>query len=150
MNDIFGKVLAVILSFVLVVIAPVSIATMMKEMNDRRSIINEVSNLIDEVADTKTLTDDQLEDFYLGVSSYGPLVDAKVYRYVRVINPDPKNPNKTYTTYVVTDNTSTWNQGDICKVKIDQIGYTGMQKFVMNTIGTMMPDFHYAQAGRVR
>lgn len=123
---------------------------MMDEYTSRRSIVNEVTNFIDKVTDSKTLTDDMLEDFYLGVSSYGPLVDVTVTRMVKEVNPDPLNPGETFTAYVVSDNIYEWNQGDFIKVDVEIIGYTGTEQFVMNTVGLMLPDFNYSEAGRIR
>ena len=150
MTDIFGKVISIILVFAMLVVGPLAITMMMEEMEDRRSIINEVSNIVDEVADTKSLTEDQLTDFYTGISSYGPIVDAKIEKYVRVINPDPQNPGSTYTTYMLSEDTTTWKQGDIVKVTIKPVGSTKISRFVSKVIGYMLPDFDYTEAGRVR
>jgi hypothetical protein len=150
MGDILGKLLGLILAFVLLVIAPLSLSVLVEELADRRSIINEVSNIIDEIADTRTLSNSQLADFYTGVSSYGPLVEVTIYRYIRTINPDPEVAGGTYTSYVLTENTKTWNQGDLCKVRVRAVGYTGAQRYVMSVFGVMLPEFEFTLAGRVR
>jgi inner membrane protein involved in colicin E2 resistance len=152
MGDIFGKLIGLILAFILLLLVPLSIVVLMEEVADRRSIINEVSNIIDEIADTRTLTDAQIADFYAGVSSYGPLVDVTIYRYIRTINPDGSttDPDDTYTSYVISENLDNWFQGDICKVRVRAIGYTGAQRYIMGTFGIMLPEFDFTLAGRVR
>ncbi|MDR1523135.1 MAG: hypothetical protein LBS29_04225 [Endomicrobium sp.] len=150
MSDIVGKVLSIILAFILLCIAPLSMVTLMEELADRRSIMNEVANFVDEIIDSKSLTQDNLADFYIAIASYGPVVDAKVVRYVREINPDPLSAGTTYTSYVVADNMFQWNQGDLVKVTVNQIGVTGPQRFIMGTIGLVLSEFDYTQAGRIR
>lgn len=150
MTDIFGKFLGAILAFILMICSPLVLTLTMEEITDRRSVINECSNLVDEVCDTRTLTEDQLADFNLGVASFGLLLDTEVNRYMKVINPDPNNPGQTHTSYVLTDNNSTFNQGDLIEVKVDTIGFTAAQTIVLKLAGVILPDFEYKQVGRVR
>lgn len=150
MSDIFSKIVGVILAFILSVLTPYTINTMVDDMVARRSIINEMSMFIDEVIDTGKITDQQMADFQLGCNSYGPVVQIEVRRYVKTIDPDPANPGGTYTTYVMSDDNTKYNQGDHIQVTVSTIGYTGAQRLVMATVGMLTPKFECTLAGRVR
>lgn len=86
MSDIFGKVLGTMLAFILLFFAPFTMVTLSNEMVARRTIMNEMQSFIDEVIDTRAVTDKQLEDLYLGISGLGPICDVEVNRYVRVVD----------------------------------------------------------------
>lgn len=150
MSDIFSKIIGVILAFMLSVLTPYTINSMVEDMVARRSIINEMSMFIDEVIDTKQITKQQMSDFQLGCNSYGPVVQIEIRRYVKTIDPDPKNPGKTYTTYVMSDDNEHYNQGDHIQVTVHTVGYTGSQRLVMSTVGILAPKFECTLAGRVR
>ena len=84
MGDIFGKIFGVVLAFVLLFMAPFTWATLSNEMVARRTIMNEMQSFIDQTIDSRKVTDEQLEDLYLGVAGLGPVVDTEVERYVKV------------------------------------------------------------------
>ena len=60
MSDIFGKVLGTMLAFILLFFAPFTMVTLSNEMVARRTIMNEMQSFIDEVIDTRAVTDKQL------------------------------------------------------------------------------------------
>ena len=80
MGDIFGKIFGVVLAFVLLFMAPFTWATLSNEMVARRTIMNEMQSFIDQTIDSRKVTDEQLEDLYLGVAGLGPVVDPEVAR----------------------------------------------------------------------
>lgn len=149
MSDIFSKIFGVILAFVLSILTPYTITTMVDDMVARRSIMNEMTMFIDEVIDTGEVTEEQLADFQLGCNSYGPIVQIEVKRYVKTIDPDVVNGG-TYTTYVLGDDNRHYNQGDHVQVTVHTIGYTGAQRLVMATVGILTPKFECTLSGRVR
>lgn len=150
MTDVFSKILAVCLAFVLCILSPIALTSLMDDMVARRSIMNEMSAFIDEVIDSGKITDEQMADFQLGCNSYGPVVNIEIRRYVKTTNPDPKNPGKTYTSYVMSDTATNFNQGDHIQVTVETIGYTGSQRIVMATLGTLLPRFNCTFSARVR
>jgi hypothetical protein len=150
LTDIVSKILSIILAFVLLAICPITIAAMTEDMTARRSVLNEVQSFIDQVIDTKTCTKEQLSDLQLGVASHGLLADVTVSKYRPVTNPDPENPGGTYTRYVKSDDTSSWETGDLCKVSVKQIGENGRQKFVTRIVSLSLPKLDFELAGRVR
>lgn len=148
MTDIFNKILGVILAFTLLAGGPLVINTMSKDLTLNRSVLNEMTNLIDRVTDNGRLSEEELADFYLGISSYGITMDATVKRYIKVVNPD--SASGTYTSYVLSDNLATWNQGDIIKVTVKAIDYTAGQR-IQNRILRLTPaKFDQTLSGMVR
>ena len=150
MTDIFGRVFGVILAFILLFIAPFTMVTLSQEMVARRTILNEMQSFIDETIDSRQVTDQQLEDFYLGISGLGPIVDVEIRRYVRTVDPDPVEEGEIYVTYVYSEDNRTYNQGDKVSVRVHAIGYTGTQKFLRAITGLFLPQIDYTLAGRVR
>lgn len=150
MSDFFGRILGIMIAFVLLFIAPFTWVTLSNEMVARRTIMNEMQSFIDETVDSRQITDSQLEDFYLGISGLGPICDVTIERYVRTVDPDPMNSGKIYVTYVYTENNREFNQGDKVKVRVNAISYTGAEKMLRATIGMWLPNIDYTFAARVR
>lgn len=148
MSDFPGRVVLVILVFIQMVMIPLTIITFTDDLTDKRMLMNEVTNLIDKVTDTGKLTDLQRSDFYLGVSSHGVVCDTEILRYVKVVSPD--GHGGTVVSYVVADDTSTWNQGDIVKVSIEAIDYTGAQKLSQMFLHLFVRKVDFSLAGSVR
>ena len=148
MTDIFNKILGVLLAFVILVGGPLIIKSMGKDLTMNRSILNEMTNFIDKVTDNGRLSEADLEDFYLGISSYGMTMDATVKRYMKVVNPDGKQG--TYTSYVLNDDLSKWNQGDIIKVTVKAVDYTGGQRLQNRILHLAPSKFEQTLAGMVR
>lgn len=149
MYGIVNKILGVILCLALAVLmlANVMVAD---QLQARRSIVGEVTNFVDEITDTGYLDEKGLQDLYLGCNSYGPTCNVTVIRYARVIQPDPTHPGSTYTTYTVSDNIYKWNQGDICKVSVDEVGYTSLSYFLYMTLHLTLQPVDFNLAGRIR
>lgn len=148
MTDIFNKILGVLLAFVILVGGPLIIKSMGKDLTMNRSVLNEMTNFIDKVTDNGRLSEADLADFYLGISSYGMTMDATVKRYMKVVNPDGKQG--TYTSYVLNDDLSQWSQGDIIKVTVKAIDYTGGQRLQNRILHLTPPKFEQTLAGMVR
>lgn len=70
--------------------------------------------------------------------------------YHKVVNPDPKSPGDTYMTYVGSDDIYHWNQGDLLKVKVTEVGPTGLASFLYSVFGLNMAPVDFTLAGRIR
>lgn len=68
----------------------------------------------------------------------------------KVVNPDPKSPGDTYMTYVGSDDIYHWNQGDLLKVKVTEVGPTGLASFLYSVFGLNMAPVDFTLAGRIR
>ena len=153
MGDIFGKILGVILAFILCIMAPLTIVAMSDDMSDRRAIYSDVTNLIDQTVDTGQITEQQLQQFLYNVSSHGPVCDVKIVRHMRVVNPSADGG--TITTYVPIDMfldgaPMHFNTGDLIQVSVKAVEYTGAQRVARMSIGVALTPIEYAVSGRVR
>ncbi|WP_105614117.1 hypothetical protein [Vallitalea okinawensis] len=148
MSDILSKFLGVILAFILLAGAPITIHTLSSDLTMKRGVMNEMTNFIDKVTDTGKIADVELADFYLASSSYGVAMDVEIKRYVRVINPD--GAGGTYTTYTRSDNISSWNQGDIIQVTVKAIDWSSSQRITWQLLRITQPKFETTLAGMVR
>lgn len=149
MYGFINKILGVVLCFILIVLM-LSAAMMSEQVQARRSIVAEVTNFVDEVTDTGVLDERHVADLYLACSAYGPITDVQILRYVKVVNPDPKEPGSTYMTYVASENIYQWNQGDILKVNVKEVGPTGLAGFLYRIFGLTMAPVDFTLAGRIR
>jgi len=100
MTDIIGKLIAIIIAFILIVIFPFTVMTIDSDMKVRMRVENEVQRAIDEIIDSRQYSKSQIEDLNLSLAGLGPTFDVEVERYVRTIDPDPDQPGKTYISYV--------------------------------------------------
>lgn len=149
MYGIVNKILGIIVALVLLVLmlANVMVAD---QLQARRSILAEATTFLDEVTDTGSLTDKNIQDIYIACNGYGPICNVTVQRYVRVVHPLPGHAGQTYTTYSLTDDIYNWSQGDLCKISVEEAGYTGMAYFLYTTIGLGMEPVDFQLTGRVR
>ena len=149
MSDILSKILGIILAFVLLAFAPLTINTLTNDLSARRESINEVTNFINIVTDTGTITDNKLKDFYTGCASHGIACDVKIKRYAKVINPE-NNIEGTSVSYILNDNIKKWNKGDIIQVSFKAVQKSGSQKILWQLLRLSQPDFEFTLAGKVR
>lgn len=157
MSDIVGKVLGVILAFILCILAPLTVAVMSDDMTDRRAIYGDMTNFIDEVVDTATITQEQLEDLYASINARGPICEIKITRYMRAANPDTNGEIEiTYMPVDVTIGTagnniiSKFNQGDLIKISVIARDYSGIQKVGRAILGGFLTPIDLSVTARVR
>lgn len=148
MNSLMGKIIGTILVFMLMVVAPLTIWTFSEDLTAKRGILNETTNFLDKVTDTGILSDNQIADFYLGCSSYGFVADVQIFRYMKVVSPD--GIGGTVVNYVVADNLTTWNKGDVIKVRVTALDYTGAQRLAMELLHLFTDKLDYTLAGMIR
>ena len=150
MTDFLGKVLAVFMVFFLGILIPLCIVITGRAYIAQQKIMNEMVAFLDEVADAGECTPETLATFQTACASYGPVVDVTVGRYMRVVDPDPRNPGHSYTTFVYTDDISNFNIGDKVTVTAKEIGYKGGAQVLYNTFGIMIDKLDCTFAKGVR
>lgn len=149
MYGFINKILGVILCLAMIIIM-LSTVMVTNYLQATRSIVAEVTNFVDEVTDTGILTPAQLSDLYMACASYGIQSDVQVLRYVKVINPDPTDPNTVIRNYTVNEDIYSWKQGDLVQVKVHSIGQTGMMSFLYHVLGLNVSNLDFTLAGRIR
>jgi hypothetical protein len=148
MTDLFSKILGIVLAFILLAFAPLTINALTSDLTMKRASINEVTNFINKVTDTGKISDAELADFYLGCTSHGATADIKIKRYVMVVNPD--GAGGTYTSYVISEDISNWNKGDVIQITFKAIDWTGAQRILFQLIKIAQSKFEFTLAGKVR
>lgn len=89
--------------------------------------MNETRNFIDEVIDTREVTEQMEADFALALASGDIVYRANIYREIKKIDPDPTNLGTvgsvggTITTWITTDNYSKFNTGDRIVVETEPV-----------------------------
>lgn len=149
-NDLPGKIIGMLLAFVLCVIAPFVTISTQNEMIDRRMIINHVTDFIDEVVDSREVTDTALTELNINLASYGIMVDYEITRLALSIDPDPVTGNSYTPNYVVTNDFYHYNKGDKISVRIYTVGYSSTQALAHKLTGLFVKDLDETITARIR
>lgn len=150
-KDIPGKFIGILLAFFLTVVVPFVNTTVEQELLDRRSIIMDVTNFIDEVVDSRLITDSMLRELNTNLASYGTSVDYTITHYRRSVDPDPlSNDDKFYVSYVVVDENAEWLKGDRISVRVQSISYSTTETLAHKLGGLFVPDLDRTLTARIR
>ena len=149
-NDIPGKFIGLILAFVLTVIMPFVTVTVENEMMDRRLIINDVCNFIDEVVDSRVVTDAMIDELNVNLASYGMSVDYEITHYARSVNSDPLTQDDYYVTYVRQSNNTQYAKGDKISVHVYTTGYSATESLAHKLTGLFVKELDETITARVR
>lgn len=150
LKDIVGVVLSVIMSVLLLVVSPMYYIGVIEWARSESEALAYTRNVIDEVIDTRELTDDMLADYNLNMASLSEYYTIEITRKVKVINPDPVHAGQTYTTYMIVDDNRHYNQGDIIIVDVKQIGSNTFQMLARGLMGMTILKDDITLCGRVR
>lgn len=148
MSDFLNKLIGVVLAFVLLAAGPLVNRGLAGDLEMKRSVLNEMTNFLDKVSDNGRITNLDLSNYYLALNSYGVAMDAKVNRYMKVVNPD--GAGSTYTTYTASEDVTTYNQGDIVTTTVKAIDYTGSQRVMNRLMHLSPPKFDVTFSAMVR
>ena len=157
MADAITKVIGVLLAFVLLVLAPMTISRMSGDMATKRQVLNEVTMFIDKVTDKASISGVDIDDLMLGVNSYGGAFDVQVIRYFRVAVRDSTRGGEVRSIYYATDDVFTsaggevlLNIGDAVQVRVTAITRTRGQNLLQGLFRVAEPPFNFTLAGTVR
>lgn len=101
MEGFLSRLVGLILTFFMLIIAPLINAYGTQEMENRIAILNDTSEFIDKEADKGNITDLDIDQFYSDIESHGMVVDVKVERLVRVATKLPDG--RIRSTYIAQD-----------------------------------------------
>lgn len=132
----------------MLILAPLVNSYCVTEMENRRQLLNEVTSFLDVVSDKKTISNDDLNEFYLKVSSYGMVLDVQVNRLVKTATREADgNVN---ITYMSADDISLLNQRDIVQVKLTEKSQSAYQKILSIFLGVDDENYSLTMAEMVR
>lgn len=149
MTDFINKIVTVVLTFILLVIAPITWDYVRGEMVTERLVLNEMSMFLDKVTDKGTITEDDLDDLYLGVNSTGGTFDVDVKRYIRMSTEDEfGNPRTVYLS--VDYENEQMNLGDIVKVTVKEVGISPAKRLLWTVLRVDSAESKFSLAASVR
>ncbi len=117
----------------MLILAPLVNSYCVTEMENRRQLLNEVTSFLDVVTDKKSITNDDLNKFYLKVSSYGMVLDVQINRLVKTATLE--KDGVVNTTYIAADDISLLNQRDVVQIKLVEKSESAYQKILSIFIG---------------
>lgn len=148
-TDMAGKFIGIVIAFCTVVISPFVMTTVESEMVDRRLIINDVTNFIDEVVDSRTITDGMIDDLNVNLASHSMSVDYEIIRYARSVDPDPVHEGEYYITYLEQDDYN-FAKGDKIQVHVFITSYSTTESLAHKITGMFIKDLDTRITARIR
>jgi|UPI00051C0964 hypothetical protein len=133
MKGFLSRIISLILVFFMLILAPLVNSYCVTEMENRRQLLNEVTSFLDVVTDKKSITNDDLNKFYLKVSSYGMVLDVQINRLVKTATLE--KDGVVNTTYIAADDISLLNQRDVVQIKLVEKSESAYQKILSIFIG---------------
>lgn len=137
MVDTISKILSIVLIFLMLVLAPLLISYKIDDAVARREILFEVTQFIDKVRDTQTVSPGDLDQFYQNCNSHGLTVDVRVRRLVKTVVVDPHTEEVTVE-YTINDDPAAlynFNKGDGVQVMVEEIGISPSRSFMYRVLG---------------
>lgn len=151
MVDTISKILSIVLIFLMLVLAPLLISYKIDDAVARREILFEVTQFIDKVRDTQSVTDTDLDQFYQNCNSHGLTVDVRVRRLVKTVVIDPHTEEVTVE-YTINDDPAAlhnFNKGDGVQVMVEEIGISPSRSFMYRVLGADSGPLKFTLAGIV-
>ena len=137
MVDTISKILSIVLIFLMLVLAPLLISYKIDDAVARREVLFEVTQFIDKVRDTQTVSPGDLDQFYQDCNSHGLTVDVRVRRLVKTVVVDPESQDVTVE-YTINDDSAAlhnFNKGDGVQVIIEEIGVSPARSYMYRVLG---------------
>ena len=148
-HDLPGKFIGVLLAFVLCIIVPFVTLTTEGEMMDNRLIIQDVTNFIDGVVDSRTITDSQLSELNVKLASYGKTVDYEITRYARSIDADPTKSGNYFVSFIEQDDYN-FKKGDKVTIRFYTSGHSTAEDLAHKLSGIFVKDLDITLTARIR
>ena len=132
----------------MLIIAPLINVYGTHESEDKMALLNDVSLFLDKVTDKGSITEYDLNEFYMQVESHGMVLNVEVKRLVKttVMLPD----NTISTTYISADDISKLNPRDIIQVKLKEISSTPYKKLISTVLRLNTQKYELCLAKMVR
>lgn len=149
MSDFLNKIVSIVLVFMMLVLAPLLISYKTNDMLGKRLILNDVTTFIDQVKDTSSITEDDLNKLYLDCNSHGLSVNVTVKRLIR--NEITKE-GVAQTTYYAVDSfegLQSINPGDVVQVHVEEIAISGARRLTYSILKIDEGPFEFSLAGAV-
>lgn len=148
MTDFPNKIVSLIIAFIMFVMAPLTWSYVRNEAKSELLAFNEVTQFIDRVTDKASITQQDLDDLYMGVNATGGTYDIRVKRYIRLSTLDDNGDTRTL--YLSDDFDGRMNIGDIVKVTVEEIGISPAKRLLWAMLRLDSGKTEFSLAGTVR
>lgn len=148
-GDIPGKVIGILLAFVLCVIFPFVIISTEEEMVSRKLIVEEVSSFVDSVVDGRMITESEIRELNTSLAAHGMLLDYEISRYVRSVNPNPAGDGYVIS-YIEMDDINHYNKGDKISIHVYEVSHAATSTLSHRLTGIYLRDFDLTLTARIR
>ena len=148
-NDLPGKIFGIIMGFILCVVMPFVNTASSQEMDNRRLVIEDVSDFLDSVCDGRVISEAEISALNARLSSYGMILDYDIHRYARTVNPDYTGHDYVVD-YVEVDDITTYNKGDKIIIHVYEVSNSSTISLSRKMVGLFVSDFDLTIAARVR
>lgn len=149
MSDFLNKVVSIVLVFVMLVLAPLIISYQTNDMISKRLILNDVTTFIDQVKDTASITEDDLNKLYLDCNSHGLAVNVTVKRLIRV---EITKEDVAQTSYFAVDSLNELallNTGDLVQVTVEEVVTSPTRALTYSVLKVDQGPFEFSLTGAV-
>jgi outer membrane lipoprotein-sorting protein len=133
MNGFLSRIISLVLVFLMLILAPLLYSYCVTEMENRRQLLNEVTSFLDVVTDKKSITNDDMNEFYMKAASYGMVLDVQINRLVKTATLE--GDGNVNVTYIAADDISLLNQKDVVQIKLKEKSQSAYQKILSIFIG---------------
>lgn len=133
MNGFLSRIISLVLVFLMLILAPLLYSYCVTEMENRRQLLNEVTSFLDVVTDKKSITNDDMNEFYMKTASYGMVLDVQISRLVKTATLE--SDGNVNVTYIAADDISLLNQKDVVQIKLTEKSESAYQKILNIFIG---------------
>lgn len=145
-----GIVLAIAMYVMNFIIFPFYVIGCHSYIQSWHSMLNETRDFVDEVIDTREITDVMMEDFNFALSSHDVVYSATILRYVKTVNPDPNRVGETITSYTVVDDTKTYMTGDRITVICEPVTVGAYQSITRMLLHLPLDEQKVEKTARIR
>lgn len=127
-----SRIVSLILVFFMLIIAPLIYSYSISEMENRRLLLNDVTQFLDKVTDKGSITEDDLTEFSLQVNAHGMVIKPVVKRLVRtsIVTTD----GEIRTINVSVDDLYSLNQRDTVQVKLVEVSMSVYRRLIKSIL----------------
>lgn len=149
MKNMIASFLSIIMLFMLLCITPVYYWSIIDYAKTSTVLLASTRNVIDEVIDTRQLTDVTLEEFTLDLATVSGYYEADIVRKKMYINPGAA-PGKEYISYFVVDDNRVYDSGDKIQITVRPVADSYFEAISKTFMGLSLGSSKFTLVGRVR
>lgn len=155
MIDFPNKVVTIVLVFLMLVVAPITWMYVRDDMTSERLVLNEVVQFIDKSTDTALITQQSMDDLYIGLNASGGTYDVEVKLYTPTPIPTGAGESRLLYSNIDYINKDTgepvmMNKGDLVKVSVQEIGLSPAKKILWTLLRMDSAKTEITLSGSVR